>query len=65
MIDRWPLGDRLYAYSLTFVAAGIAGFVSSWFLSRVPEPAMQRAGPPAPLLTAIGEPVSPIATSAG
>jgi len=56
MIDRWPLGDRLYAYSLTFVAAGIAGFVSSWFLSRVPEPAMQRAGPPAPLLTAIGEP---------
>lgn len=56
MIDHWPSGNRLDAYGITFAAAGLAGFVSSWFLSRVPEPAMQRAGPPTPLLHAISQP---------
>jgi MFS family permease len=55
-IDRWPFGDRLQAYSCIFALAALAGFVSSWFLSRVPEPAMHRIGKPAPLLDTIGLP---------
>lgn len=56
VIDHWPFGERLEAYSLTFALAGLAGFVSSWFLSRVPEPPMQSPGGHASLLSAIGAP---------
>jgi MFS family permease len=56
LIDQWPFGERLQAYSVTFAAAGIAGFVSSWFLSRVPEPPMHRAGAHSPLLSMISTP---------
>ncbi|HZR68523.1 MAG TPA: MFS transporter [Burkholderiales bacterium] len=45
IVDHWPWGEHLRAYSLTFALAGIAGFVSSWFLTRVPEPVMASAGP--------------------
>ena len=53
MIDYWPYDDKLRAYSVTFAVAAVAGFVSSWFLTRVPEPPMTRAGPPASVLTKI------------
>jgi MFS family permease len=56
VIDHWSLGDQLSAYSVAFVAAGMAGFVSSWFLSRVPEPVMDRTGPPLPVFSMIGAP---------
>jgi MFS family permease len=46
-VDHWPFGEKLHAYSFTFACAAIAGFVSSWFLSRVPEPPMTSAGPTA------------------
>ena len=53
IVDRWPYGDKLQAYSVTFAAAGLAGYVSSWFLSRVPEPRMTDAGPPASVIAKI------------
>ncbi len=53
VVDHWPYGDKLHAYSVTFTAAALAGFVSSWFLSRVPEPVMTAAGPPASVITKI------------
>jgi MFS family permease len=53
LIDHWPFGEKLQAYSVTFLAASLAGFVSSWFLTRVPEPQMTRAGPPASVVTKI------------
>jgi hypothetical protein len=45
VVDYWPWGEHLRAYSVTFAVAGAAGFVSSWFLTRVPEPAMASGGP--------------------
>jgi MFS family permease len=52
-IDLWPFGDHLHAYSAAFAAAALAGFVSSWFLARVPEPRMTRAGPPATIVSKV------------
>lgn len=40
LIDRWPFEPALYAYSVSFAAAALAGFMSSWALARVPEPRM-------------------------
>ena len=45
-MQAWPLEDRLQAYAIAFVAAGAAGFMSSHYLLRVPEPPMRRTGPP-------------------
>jgi MFS family permease len=56
LIDHWPFGERLRAYSFAFAAAAMAGFVSSWYLSRVPEPPMTGAGPAA---TVVSKVVSP------
>jgi len=56
VIDHWQPGRPLTAYSAVFVAAGIAGFVSSWALAQVPEPVMDRAGPPLPVFSMIGAP---------
>jgi MFS family permease len=55
LVDHAPL-QGLYAYSVVFAAAGIAGFVSSWYLAQVPEPTMQPAGPPATILSKIRAP---------
>jgi MFS family permease len=43
VVDYWPWGESLHAYSVTFAAAGVAGFLSSWCLTRVPEPPMTSA----------------------
>lgn len=40
LVDHWPFEPKIHAYSVSFLMAGIAGFVSSWYLTRVPEPAM-------------------------
>jgi MFS family permease len=47
IVDHWPASERIQAYSITFAAAAVAGFVSSYFLSTVPEPPMDHAGPAA------------------
>lgn len=40
------LDNPRLGFAAAFVLAGLAGFVSSFYLSRPPEPQMQRAGPP-------------------
>lgn len=49
LVDRGPFDDRLMAYGAAFLIAGLAGFVSSWYLARAPEPQMHNAGPPVPV----------------
>ena len=56
LIDRWTFGEKTYAYSVAFAAAGLAGYVSSWYLTRVPEPRMTDAGPPASVVNKIMAP---------
>jgi MFS family permease len=45
LVDRWPFGDPLQAYAFVFAAGALAGFLSSHFLAKVPEPRMENAGP--------------------
>lgn len=45
LVDRPRLGNPLYGYALAFATAGLAGFVSSFFLAKAPEPVMGNAGP--------------------
>jgi MFS family permease len=56
MVDNWPFGEKLHAYSFAFAAAALAGFVSSWYLTRVPEPVMTEAGPVATIRAKILSP---------
>jgi MFS family permease len=56
LIDHWPFGERLQAYSVVFALAACAGFVSSHFLSRVPEPAMHWSGPATPIHLRVAAP---------
>lgn len=51
LVDDWPFGEKLHAYSITFLAAGISGLISSAFLARVPEPRMHQVGAPSPVLS--------------
>ncbi|HWI13095.1 MAG TPA: MFS transporter [Burkholderiales bacterium] len=55
VVDHSPL-EHLQAYAVVFAAAGMAGFVSSWYLAQVPEPRMTPAGPPASIFTKIRAP---------
>ncbi|HYG88725.1 MAG TPA: MFS transporter [Azospirillum sp.] len=57
LVDHWPFGDPIHGYSAAFAAAGLAGFVSSWWLARVPEPAMQAPPERAPLLPMLRAPL--------
>jgi MFS family permease len=56
LVDHWPYGPKLHAYSVAFALAGVAGFVSSWFVARVPEPVMTNAGPAVKMRTRIVAP---------
>lgn len=57
LIQHWPFAESLHAYSVAFAAAGAAGFISSHYLSKVPEPQMPpRAGPALPVLAIIRSP---------
>jgi MFS family permease len=56
IVDRWAFGPRIEAYSWIFAAAGLAGFTSTFYLTRTPEPGMPDVGPPSPVLAKIGAP---------
>jgi MFS family permease len=56
IVERWPFGDHIHGYSVTFVLAAMAGYMSSYWLSRVPEPPMVQRGPPLPILAMIRSP---------
>jgi hypothetical protein len=45
LVEHPPLGHRMLAFSLLFGAAGIAGLLSSFYLTRCPEPVMEQSGP--------------------
>jgi predicted MFS family arabinose efflux permease len=55
VVDRWT-GEVPTAYALIFGMGAVAGFLSSWFLSRVPEPPMDQAGPTATIAQKIRAP---------
>ena len=44
LVQHWPFAERLQAYSVAFVLAGAAGFVSTRYLASVPEPMMAAKG---------------------
>ena len=56
LVQHWPGGERLHAYALAFLVAGLVGFVSTYYLASVPEPVMVRSGPPTPLTAMLGAP---------
>jgi MFS family permease len=56
LIQHWPFGERLHAYSVPFTLAGVAAFVSTRYLASVPEPLMSRSGPPVPVLAMMRSP---------
>jgi MFS family permease len=56
LVQHWPGADKLDAYAIAFIAAGVAGFVSIYYLTRVPEPRMQQTGPRTPLLQMLRAP---------
>ncbi|MFN2644164.1 MAG: MFS transporter, partial [Burkholderiales bacterium] len=58
LVQHWTGADRLDAYAISFVAAGIVGFVSTYYLATVPEPVMAHTGPPTPLATMLRMPFS-------
>ena len=59
LVDQWPFAPRLSAYSALFVAAAVAGFVSSYWLSRVPDvPLPVPVGPRRPFLGSLRAPLA-------
>lgn len=57
IVDHWPFGSQLTAYSALFVVAGLAGFVSSYWLSRVPDVPMRVSFEDRPLLASLRAPL--------
>ncbi|HYF60777.1 MAG TPA: MFS transporter [Burkholderiaceae bacterium] len=58
LVDHPPWGDPIHAYAIAFAVAGVAGFVSAFYLARCPEPRMEDAGPPATLRDKLRAPLS-------
>jgi MFS family permease len=58
LVDNWRLGEQVHAYSVTFILAALAGFVSSWYLAQVPEPAMPPDEGVQPLWQMIRQPLA-------
>jgi MFS family permease len=56
LVQQWPGTEKIHAYSIAFAAAGIAGFVSSYYLTRVPEPVMAASGARTPILQLLRTP---------
>ncbi len=56
LVQKWPGTQTLHAYSIAFVAAGVAGLLSVHYLTVVPEPVMERTGPRTPLLQMLRTP---------
>jgi MFS family permease len=44
-IQRWPGEEPIHAYAFCFLAAGVVGALSIYYLATVPEPTMVRTGP--------------------
>lgn len=57
LIDSAPGNEPRRAFAVAFVIAALAGFVSSWFLARTPEPQMPHAGPGEGMLQRLGRPL--------
>lgn len=56
VVQHWPGADPMQAYALCFAAAGAVGFLSSYYLAKVPEPVMQKTGPAMPLFAMLRAP---------
>jgi MFS family permease len=57
LVQNWPADGKTHAYALSFAAAGVVGFISVFHITQVPEPAIERTGPPTPLLAMLGAPL--------
>jgi MFS family permease len=57
IVDHPWRGNRLDAFAFTFIGAGLAGFASSWFLARAPEPKMAEGGLRMPITTRLRAPL--------
>ena len=49
LVDHPPFGNRMTSYAIVFVGAGLCGLMSSFYLTRCPEPVMEVGGPVWPL----------------
>ena len=56
VVQHWTGADKLDAYAIAFIGAGVAGFVSVYYLAQVPEPRMQQTGPRTPLFAMLRAP---------
>ena len=57
LVQHWPLGERLHAYSVAFALAAAAGYVSTHYLASVPEPQMSPRSGPLPVLAMLRSPL--------
>lgn len=57
LVDHAPRNEPMFAYALAFGLAALTGFVSSWYLSRAPEPQMPQAGPTSGTLRRLAKPL--------
>lgn len=57
IVDWWPFAEPMGAYSFTFALAGLAGFISSWFLAQVHEPEMARVEAPTRIFNELRQPL--------
>lgn len=55
-VQRWTGETRIHAYAVCFAVAGLIGFVSVYYITRVPEPVMDRGGPRTPVLRLLRTP---------
>ena len=56
LVQHWPYAERLHAYSVAFALAAAAGYVSTYYLASVPEPAMGPRTQPVPVLAMMRSP---------
>lgn len=49
LVEHPPAGQRMLGYAIAFVGGGFAGLMSSFYLTRCPEPVMDVGGPVRPL----------------
>lgn len=56
LVDHLPFENKLHAYAVVFGMAAVAGFISTWYITRAPEPQMGDAGPPGTLVSKLRVP---------
>lgn len=57
LVDNPLIGDASLAYAMAFAGAGLAGFASSWYLARTPEPLMPETDTALSLMTKLKAPL--------